>query len=62
MRAALFSTLFLGLVMSISGIAANQTARADDEEEDWGYHCYCWHCDGCDPRFCDCSECDCCNE
>lgn len=61
MRAALVSTLFMGLIMAFGGIAAHQSARADEEEEEVR-HCYCCHCEGCDPRYCDCAECDCCNE
>jgi hypothetical protein len=63
MRAALFSTLFMGLVMSLGGLAMQQSAWADEEEEtEEVRHCYCCHCEGCDPRYCDCAECDCCNE
>ena len=64
MRAAIVSSLFLGLAMLVTGIATHQSAWADDDEEwdDEVRHCYCCECEGCDPRFCDCDDCDCCNE
>ncbi len=61
MRAAIVSSLFLGLIMSFAGIATVRSVMAHDEEDEVR-HCCCPHCEGCDPRTCDCEECDCCNE
>jgi hypothetical protein len=62
MRAAPVWSLLFGLMISLGGIFAYQSARADDDDEEECVHCCCPYCDGCDPRKCDCPQCDCCNE
>ncbi|MCC7083646.1 MAG: hypothetical protein IT427_01410 [Pirellulales bacterium] len=64
MRAAIVSTLLMGLVMAFNGIALQRAVWAEESEEpiDEIRHCCCQYCEGCDPRFCDCENCDCCNE